>query len=68
MTLTATHTGSSPPDSGSDDIRIDGVILALPDGREFAFGTGRLVEKEAPDIDADRASIEADPVGYTFSG
>jgi hypothetical protein len=52
----------------SGDIRIDGVILALPDGREFAFGTGRLVEKESVDIDADRAAFEADPVGYTFGG
>lgn len=58
----------TPDRSVSDDIRIDGVILALPDGREFAFGTGRLVEKEVPDIDADRAAFEADPVGYTFGG
>lgn len=58
----------TPDRSVSDDIRIDGVILALPDGREFVFGTGRLVEKEVPDIDADRAAFEADPVGYTFGG
>jgi hypothetical protein len=58
----------TPDRDVSGDIRIDGVILALPDGREFAFGTGRLVEKESVDIDADRAAFEADPVGYTFGG
>ena len=58
----------TPDQDVSDDIRIDGVILTLPDGREFAFGTGRLVEKESVDIDADRAAFEADPVSYTFGG
>lgn len=61
---------SAPDRDVAGDIRIDGVILALSDGREFAFGSGRIVERDPSgvDEDADLAAFEADPVGYTFGG
>jgi len=50
------------------DVRVDGLIIALPDGREFSFGSGVPVGVPVVDEDADRAAFEADPVGYTFGG
>lgn len=60
---------NNPDRDVSGSIRIDGVILTLPDGREYAFGSGRIIEADTSDtFDDDRASFESDPVGYTFGG
>jgi len=62
---------ATPDRSVVADIRIDGVVLTLPDGREFAFGSGIPIEDTIADltgVDANRAAFEADPVGYTFGG
>ena len=50
----------------SDDIRIDGIVLALPDGREFAFGTGVIIGDKIVDLCGDETAFEANPVQYTF--
>ena len=59
----------APDRDVSGSMRIDGVILTLPDGREFAFGSGVLVDNAIADTTgSDAAAFEADPVGYTFGG
>lgn len=58
---------NAPDRDVSGSMRIDGVILTLTDGREFAFGSGVLVEANTSDtLNDDLASFEADPVGHTF--
>jgi len=59
---------ANPDCDPSRDIHVDGLVVALPDGREFSFGSGVLVGVPSLDEDEDQAAFEADPVGYTFGG
>jgi len=59
---------ANPDRDPSQEVRVDGIIISLPDGREFSFGRGTVISVPTQDEDAERAAFEANPIGYTFGG